>query len=144
MLQIDIDFDVFKALTAMRESENHTYNDVIRGLLGLPESMSRRMSREWTVNIEDFGRAKWNGFISRDLFLPNGTELRANYKGNQFTASIQRNKWIDSNGAEHDSPSAAASAITGTNVNGLRFWEAKRPSDSEWRKLDALPKSTAP
>lgn len=35
MMTIDIDFDVFKELTRRRSSEEVTYNDVIRELLGL-------------------------------------------------------------------------------------------------------------
>jgi hypothetical protein len=34
-MQIDIDFEVFKALTALRQSEVDSYNAVIRRLLGL-------------------------------------------------------------------------------------------------------------
>lgn len=34
-MQIDIDFEVFKALTALRESEADSYNAVLRRLLGL-------------------------------------------------------------------------------------------------------------
>jgi predicted CopG family antitoxin len=32
-MQIDIDFDVFKALTALRQSEIDSYNDVLRRVL---------------------------------------------------------------------------------------------------------------
>ena len=35
-MQIDIDFEVFKALTAIRLSESDSYNAVIRRLVGLP------------------------------------------------------------------------------------------------------------
>jgi hypothetical protein len=35
-VQIEIDFQVFKALTALRESETDSYNAVIRRLLSLP------------------------------------------------------------------------------------------------------------
>jgi hypothetical protein len=35
-MQIEIDFEVFKALTALRESEVDSYNAVIRRLLNLP------------------------------------------------------------------------------------------------------------
>ena len=36
MATIEVDFDVFKALTMKRSSEEITENDVLRGLLGLP------------------------------------------------------------------------------------------------------------
>ena len=35
MHTIEIDFDVFKKLTAMRETETMAYNDVLRKMLGL-------------------------------------------------------------------------------------------------------------
>lgn len=34
-MQIDIDFEVFKALTALRHNETHSYNSVLRELLKL-------------------------------------------------------------------------------------------------------------
>ena len=40
MHTIEIEFDVFKALTNLRESETVTYNEVIRRLLNLPELKS--------------------------------------------------------------------------------------------------------
>lgn len=35
-MQIEVDFEVFKALTALRECESDSYNAVIRRFLGLP------------------------------------------------------------------------------------------------------------
>ncbi len=35
MPSIDIDFDIYKELTSLRETEDVTYNDVIRELLEL-------------------------------------------------------------------------------------------------------------
>jgi hypothetical protein len=78
------------------------------------------------------------GFYSRGLWLPNGTRLRARYKQRLFEARIADGKWVDTVGNEHTSPSAAAAAITSTNVNGLHFWEAKRPTDHGWRRLQAF------
>jgi hypothetical protein len=142
MQQIDVDFDVFKALTALRESEHHTYNEVIRDLLGLERTFGRKLGDSMSVIARGLGSSGRGGFVSRGLYLPEGTMLRAKYRGEQFTAAITDGRWRNADGAEHLSPSGAAHAITGTNVNGLRFWEAKRPSDVNWRKLDALPQSS--
>jgi hypothetical protein len=139
--QIDIDFDVFKALTALRQSEHHTYNEVLRDLLGLERTFGRKLGDSMSVMTRALGPAGGSGFVSRGLYLPEGTMLRAKYKGVRFTASITNGRWRDADGNEHGSPSAAAQAITHTNVNGLRFWEAKRPSDVDWRRLDALPRA---
>lgn len=134
MQQIDIDFEVWKELTLRRSSENVSYNDVIRELLGLSPAASPAPG---TVL---FGE-KPPGYSFRNLFLPDGTKLRARYKGTTYYAEIRDGRWLDHFGKEHASPSAAANNITATSVNGWRFWEARRPQDTEWRKIDALPQS---
>lgn len=60
------------------------------------------------------------------------------YKGRHYNAEIRDGRWIGSDGIPRNSPSEAAHAITGNNVNGWRFCEAKRPSDTEWRVMDQL------
>lgn len=138
-MHIDIDFEVFKALTARRESENHTYNDVLRELLQLDSLHETVIEQPLQAAAEALIRPfVTGGFYSRGVNLPDGTLLRARYKQTEYTARIDGEKWIDSQGREHSSASAAAAAITGTNVNGLRFWEARRPSDSGWRRLELL------
>ncbi|HEX8512238.1 MAG TPA: hypothetical protein VF688_03950 [Allosphingosinicella sp.] len=128
-MQIDIDFEVFKALTSLRKRESHTYNDVLRELLKLKPS-----GDESPASV-----ALSKGLLLRGgLFLPDGTRLRVTYRGIEYLAEIKNGRWVDQAGTEHASPSAAAQHITKTNVNGWRFWEAKRPSDVDWRKLDVL------
>lgn len=139
-MQIDVDFDVYKALTMRREHEGHSYNDVLRDLLGLdsivePDSPETPLQAVADAPGKPFGVA---GFFSRGLHLPPGTQLRARYKQREYRAQIDGQRWVDEHGSEHTSPSAAAAAITGTNVNGLRFWEAKRPGDIGWRRLELL------
>lgn len=135
-MQIDIDFEVFKELTRRRTSESVTYNDVIRDLLGLEETCARRVGESLSAAIHTSGKAP--DFVSRGLRLASGTRLRAKYRGQVHSAEIRSGKWLDGNGQEHASPSAAARAITGTNVNGLRFWEAQVDGESGWRKLDSF------
>jgi hypothetical protein len=132
-MQVEIDFEVFKALTAKRVDESHTYNDVIRELLGLT-SDSSNAAKEGAAGVAGGKR----NFESRDLSLPHGTLLRATYKGRSYAARIEDGRWIDDEGVEHSSPSAAARHITGNNVNGLRFWQGKRPNDTGWLNLDIL------
>lgn len=146
-MQIEIDFDVFKELTARRKHENHTYNAVLRELLGLPSSASEVHPDSPSAQIARVARALASigtsppsgmGFQARDLFLPEGTAIRATYKGKLHLARIYRGQWLHPDGSTFDSPSAAATAVTGTNVNGLRFWEALRPNDTEYRKLEII------
>lgn len=139
---IRVSLEVFKQLT-LRLEEGQTHDDVIRELLNMDsivevenpsslpfERMSDHLARAW--------QTKGAGFVSRGLWLPNGTLLRARYKQTEYRARIEDEIWVDEDGRGFTSPSAAATAITGTNVNGLRFWEAKRPSDKGWRRLDSL------
>lgn len=124
MTTIEVDFDVFKALTVRREAETVSYNDVLRELLKLPPGSSKPAAPQaaWT----------WKG-----VTLPDGTELRAEYKGKAYTAKIEDGEWIQ-DGEVQSSPSAAAYAITQSGVNGWWFWSVKRPGDPTWRQLDTL------
>jgi hypothetical protein len=124
MTQIDVDFEVFKELTARRASESVTYNDVLRGLLGL--------------NSASAPPPNANGaWVYKRVQFPNGTQLRATYKGKTYTAEIKGGSLI-LNGQRQTSPSAAASCITRNSVNGWDFWEVKRPGDPSWRIMREL------
>src|SRR4051812_28263485 len=119
MVALDVDFDVYKALTVRRATEDVTYNDVLRELLELGEKPAPTASPKiagWT----------WKG-----VFLPNGTELRAEYKGTAYTAKIVDGSWMQA-GQTFGSPSAAAHAITQSGINGWWFWSVKRPGDPAW------------
>jgi len=140
---IQVSLDVFKELTA-RLQEGQTHDDVVRELLELdsvaepePPNPFEHLDQFSTGIMRGLGGPA-SGFHSRGLWLPNGTQLRARYKQRLYQAQIADGKWVDSKGNEFSSPSAAATAITLTNVNGLRFWEAKRPTDNGWRRLEAF------
>jgi hypothetical protein len=143
-MQIDIDFEVFKALTARLESEADTYNDVIRRVLGLPDREIAFQPGE--IDLPGFPvptnalAPHAGGAWYSNVYLPNGTLFRATYKGKTYRAWINQSQWIDELGNIRTSPSDAASAITGNNVNGWRFWFVRRPQDEDWQRMDALKK----
>jgi hypothetical protein len=148
-MDVKVSLDVFKALTARLAFEGHTYDDVLRDLLGLDaisEPEPPRPTTTLTRIAEAFATTSLSepdsGFTSRGLWLPNGTKLRARYRDALHTAEIVENVWKDERGNIFGSPSAAASAITGNNVNGLRFWDAKRPSEHVWRRLELIARET--
>ena len=151
-MQIEIDFDVFKALTALRESEADSYNGVIRNLLNLPKhnteqaltglgmfGRSHARAPALRASVPALGSALMGalgGIWFGNIHFPEGTKFRATYKGRTYLAEIKEGQWIGSDGVARSSPSDAAGAISGTNVNGWRFWHALRPDDLEWRRLD--------
>ena len=130
-MQIEIDFELFKTLTAMRESERVSLNDVIRRLAKLPVAA--------TVGVET-GDDTPSGYMASGRHLPNGTALRADYKGTEYSAEIVNGRIVSKGGKLFNSLSAAAKDITKNNVNGLRFWKAKRPSDEQWILVAGIPK----
>ncbi len=141
-MQIDIDFEVYKQLTNLRETEDDTYNEVIRRLLKLPASeIAPRIGEVDIPGLPAVGNAlkgEASGVWFSNIFFPNGTVFRATYKGKAYSAHIRNSEWIDQLGQVKTSPSDAAGAISGTNVNGWRFWFFKRPHDEDWARMDTL------
>lgn len=144
-MQVEIDFEVFKELTARLESEADTYNEAIRRALGLPAAEASLRPGEFDVPglpapaqgtglLASFSGGVWFS----NVYLPNGTVFRATYKGKTYRARVQNSQWVDEFGIFRTSPSDAATAISGTNVNGWRFWFVRRPQDEDWQRMDAL------
>jgi len=132
MNTIEIDFDVYKALTLRRAAEDVTYNDVLREMLGLSPNKSRTSSSA----SEPHGQGDW---ITKGVRFQGGTEFRASYKGENYYGKVESGKLVV-NGQRFDSPSAAAVAITGNPVNGWTFWECRAPGKSSWQMMKALRK----
>jgi hypothetical protein len=130
MYAIDVDFEVYKQLTVRRATEHVTYNDVIRELLGLAPSAS-------TPSSQSNGQSPGDWVAKGVRFLA-GTDFRANYKGQVYTARVENGALVLSNGNRFDSPSAAAVSITGSAVNGWRFWECRVPGKSSWQPIESL------
>jgi len=131
MRTIEVDFDVFKALTMRRASEDFSENDVLRQLLGLSSK------KEPTAPPATPQAGDW---ITKGVRFPAGTEFRARYKGQTWLARVEGGALVV-NGKRYDSPSAAAVAITGNAVNGWTFWECRLPGQASWRILKALRKA---
>lgn len=127
MPTIEVDFDVFKAITARRSREDVTENDVLRELLRLPavEVISRKQ------------RPAPSDWVPKGARVPAGTELRAHYKGQLHMAEVSSGALV-LNGKRFDSPSAAAMSITRHPVNGWTFWEVRLPGQGRWTRLKDL------
>jgi hypothetical protein len=131
MPSIDIDFDVFKALTARRTSEDMTENDVLRQLFNLGKRGSALTTSDSPVPDD---------WVTKGVRLPSGTELRSTYKGKTYHARVHSGALV-LQGQRFDSPSAAAMSITASAVNGWTFWEYKLPGQDRWQILKSLRRS---
>jgi|KBSMisStandDraft_5_1062788.scaffolds.fasta_scaffold04043_12 hypothetical protein len=128
MPNIYVDFDVFKAITARRPSEDVTENDVLRQLFGLPSGAKAAASDS---------RHRPGDWVTKGVRFPQGTQVRAKYKGQLYLAEVKDGALM-LDGKRHHSPSSAAMAITRTPTNGWTFWEAKLPGTGDWRSMKAI------
>lgn len=132
MPSIEVDFDVFKALTARRPSEEVSENDVLRQLLHLPRKSPASELSELP------GPDDW---VVKGVRIPVGTELRAAYKGKIHLGRVADGALV-LNGSKFESPSAAAMSITHHPVNGWIFWQYRRPGQGKWTQLRDLRKKS--
>ena len=130
MRTIEVDFDVFKAITMRRVSEEVSENDVLRELLGLPSR--RGVSHAQASPVQ-------GDWVTKGVRFPVGTEFRATYKGQTNLARVQGGALV-LNGKRFDSPSAAAISITENPVNGWQFWQCRLPGQASWQMIKALRK----
>jgi|SRR5882672_9981008 len=132
MRTIDVDFDVYKALTMRRPTEHVTENDVLREMLRLPPK------GESTVATNG-GSSAPGDWVSKGVRFPVGTEFRAHYKGQTYLARVENGALV-LNSMPFDTPSAAAMSITKGPVNGWTFWECRLPGQASWQMIKALRK----
>jgi len=74
------------------------------------------------------------GYQWKALFLPHGTEIRMQYKGQYYYAKIEGDRLVY-NGSS-TSPATLANTITGTSRNAWRDLWIKRPGDRDWTLAD--------
>lgn len=125
---INVDFDVYKAITLRRPSEDVAENEVLRQLLGLPAKSQGSSPK---------GGPMPGDWVSKGVRFPQGTEFRGRHKGQTHLARVE-NGGLLLHGKRYDSPSAAAISVTGNPVNGWRFWEARLPGQGAWQTIDRL------
>ncbi len=139
---IMIDVEVHKAIEAARESFSEMPNTILRRMLGIggysgaAAAPARRAKAGGAV---DGGWSKLDR-RGRNVFLPDGTELRAAYGGRTVEGRIAGGMWQVGD-ERYGSPSAAlianvrSSSGTPVNLNGWRHWEVKLPESPVWRPL---------
>ncbi len=127
MQTIEIDFDVFKAITVRRKHAEITPNDVLREVFGLeptqePLTQKAQSGKPW---------------VAKGVVFPHGTEFRSFYKGQMYYARVD-DGFLVLNGKNFSSPSPAAMSITKNSVNGWKFWECKLPGNHNWQIIISL------
>lgn len=85
MTNIEIDFDVFKALILRRSTEDISYNDVLRELLGLSPQKNPVPSEQVS------GHGDW---VTKGVPFPSGTEFRATYKGQTYYGKVESGRLV--------------------------------------------------
>ena len=81
MYPIEVDFEVYKQLTVRRTTEDISYNDVIRELLGLKQPAKPN-------SPPPSGPEGQDDWVTKGVRFPVGTEFRAIYKGQTHTARV--------------------------------------------------------
>lgn len=125
MQTIQIDFEVFKELTSRRDSEEVTFNDVLRKLLKLTKGENEKMI------------AEGKPWVTKEVRFPHGTEFYSSFKGGNHQARVENGALV-LNGQKFFSPSSAAMNITKCPVNGWIFWKCKFPGESTWVPINVV------
>jgi hypothetical protein len=134
MYSLEVDFHVYKAILALRANERVTENDVLLDLLGLSPKNEISTAASKSNGATTDGAEDW---LVKNVRFPVGTEFRVTYKGKTYTGRVQAGQLLV-DGKPYASPSSAAVAITGSAVNGWRFWEARLPGKSSWQLIESL------
>ena len=75
------------------------------------------------------------GYQWKNLFLPDGTEVRMQYKGQYHYAKVEGDQLFYE--GEQTTPGSLANAIAGSTRSAWRDLWVKRPFDAEWRRADS-------
>lgn len=135
MRTVEVDFEVFKAITLRRATEDVTENDVLRELLGLPAARNVPTGRA-SASASGIG-AQPDDWVVKGVRFPARTEFRASYKGQTYLGRVEHGALM-LNGQAFDTPSSAAMSITNNPVNGWTFWECRLPGHASWQILKGL------
>jgi hypothetical protein len=128
MRVIEVAEEVYRELQRRAEPFVDTPEDVIRRLLEL-DSQSAPTAPAQTGEAD---------LVSHAGRVPHGAQLRATYKGREFTAEVLNGRVIW-NGRAFDTLSSAAVGViqsTGTKrgtENGWRFWQVREHQSAEWK-----------
>ena len=94
----------------------------------------------WMMNAdfkpELLRQAAGRGYQWKGLFLPDGTELRMQYKGEYHYAQVDGDQLLYQ--GKPTTPASLANTVAGSSRNAWRDLWIKRPADAEWYLADVL------
>jgi hypothetical protein len=76
------------------------------------------------------------GYQWKSLFMPEGTEVRMQYKGRYHYAKVEGDYLVHE--GEPTSPGSMANTVASSSRNAWKDLWIKRPTDPEWRLADDL------
>lgn len=76
------------------------------------------------------------GYQWKSLFLPDGTDVRMQYKGQYHYAKVDGDHLVHQ--GNPTTPAGLANTIAGSSRNAWRDLWVKRPADTEWHLADDL------
>jgi hypothetical protein len=128
MKKIEIDVEVHKAIESLRASFDQTPNDILREVFQLEQTEARQATEPANQ------AATWT---TKDVQFEVGDKLQANYKGQLIEAEVVEGG-LQVNGSVYHAPSTAACEVTGTSVNGWKFWKYLDRERGTWRYISEL------
>ena len=132
MRTVQIDFDVFKAITARRTREEMSENDVLRDLFELGKADEEPADAPIALTTMD-GRF-WQ---SEGVKFPVGMKLTHTFRsGHTVEAHVTENGLVV-DGKVYGGLSPAGVAVAGYQLNGWRFWGLLNKG-GKWVTADSL------
>ena len=132
---VPIPTDLFLQLSDFLRSKNDSRN---------PVSAVSDAIDYWLQNAdwkpELISESSTRGYQWKNLFLPEGTEIRMPYKGTFHYAKVEGDEIIYK--GKSISPGSLANTITASSRNAWRDLWIKRPDDKEWVLADDCRRET--
>ncbi len=129
MASIDVDFDVYRELTSRRTSEEVSYNDVLRQLLGLPPKSFDPQAAKSQAPTSDW---KAGGLTFAEF-----TEIKLTHKGTVHQGRVEKGAFV-LKGKSYPALEELVNEITQGNPQDWIFWSQRKPGESTWTELKAF------
>ncbi len=88
----------------------------------------------WKPELLEEVSSTVRGYQWKNLFLPQGTQIRMQYKGTYFYARVEDDQIVYR--GKPISPGSLANTVAGTSRSAWRDLWIKRPQDKEWKLAD--------